>query len=1288
MSDQDGSPELLHPPLATRPSSESRELEITPRSSHEMGSAGDGRYLADTSLTTPSPSGTASQGQRHSRRINVRDDDRRRRGLNRTHKQRASGAFLLSDPIFNPPGQDSSASGSRKTRNSSEIHSRQKVTQHVQTAQRQRGPETVGGQGVGLGLGLGVPTEPAPKTENKQRRNHTRDATVVHVPKRDSLAGDTVVGSSPRTGMGTLDVESAQIVNMALNLSESRRLASRRNATTPTPPRLTPLPDSTTGGSLRQHLQQQRRVSRTISPKPDRTPRLGSSRIISPLQPGYETEASYKYQFSQSTLARAQKAKEYIELMAQYRRVLEFLPPLVPSRTTRSSTASPPESPNASVQLFKPPSDDVEFRIGRPYNPLQYIRNRKVRARERRAIDGEAQGFKDVVKVSDWVDEVAKWVATGQYRVPGNPTLPPYAIAEAVGGSISSPPSISSRSGATMGKARRPRVDWVIEPADVIADVYWLEQDGNKRLVEDRHWRRVFPQAPAPLRPLSREDAGPITSGPVTATPTTSNDSPATTAPAGNGTPNIQVPKTENEHIFTSARDRAHQKLRVLRGSHHRQNSSINGRDFLRIHRGSLSESSDTDSDRRRRGRTNTISSNGKDILAKQMEAILAREQQNAEGQTPLYDHEALRMKFASALATPEPERPDASRNHSRMGRNRRMETRSELSETEKLGYFKFKTRPSPPQPQTASRASLEVPPSNTRGRRYSFDYDTSQPNSPDLRAARDNTLVPAIGMDLSPTSSRPSSPSRNPLSRMKSHFRDRSRNRAVELSLSEAEDTGEVPAVSLEKLVDSPTTDKSVMTSPERKSSRSPLRKVISRSTDASQTSHRSTGSHKLRHEDGSSGLRGLFRGPRIDSVLRSGVSKVSDIIWRKDRDDDTSSTSSDDSDTEQVRGRPRSSQVQLVQPGQDASTRSGKTYLDVMPHFERTPEHSKSASGDQGGLKVPGSSPSSQPLSRRSSRFEMLKPPKLDVQAASPTSSPTPEPARGYENASDSDSHKSATSFPDGVRAADARLNAVLHQQQQVTQQHDNSRQFPITSQPWSITDRNGNPRPISSVVSRREAARLRARLLSTGIRAREMDRRAKEQRISPVIATTNVTADTTAPSQPFSWADLTTLCTDPVMKSQLSTCPITLTDLYPVAARVLGQSIQSSAQQWQLSSEQFTSETAPRLENRVEQLRGKLAGELTDLTRQAAEDADEAYTDLVTGQRLKVKRVQDFIDKMLRRRRRRFRWVRRAGWLAVEWALVGFMWYVWFVVMIARVLLAVFRGVVGVGRWLLWL
>ncbi|CRK36982.1 hypothetical protein BN1723_020611 [Verticillium longisporum] len=91
---------------------------------------------------------------------------------------------------------------------------------------------------------------------------------------------------------------------------------------------------------------------------------------------------------------------------------------------------------------------------------------------------------------------------------------------------------------------------------------------------------------------------------------------------------------------------------------------------------------------------------------------------------------------------------------------------------------------------------------------------------------------------------------------------------------------------------------------------------------------------------------------------------------------------------------------------------------------------------------------------------------------------------------------------------------------------------------------------------------------------------------------------------------------------------------------------------------------------------------------MTRAAADEADETSRDLAFGQRLKIKAVVDVIDKMLRRRRRRFRWVRRALWLGVEWGLVGIMWYVWFVVMILRVFVGFGKGVVGGVRWLLWL
>ena len=226
---------------------------------------------------------------------------------------------------------------------------------------------------------------------------------------------------------------------MALDLSESRRLASRRAVSGAVPPTLSPIPDSGgPGGALKQHLQQQRRTSRNISPRPDlaKSPRLSSAANVSssPIHASFDAsrDASIRYHFTPSTLARAQKAKEHLELMAQYRRVLDMVPPLKPSARVRpGSTTSQPASPYNLSKASTANSTDGSPQFGRPYNPLQYIRNRKVRARERKGVDGAAQGFSDVKKVTDWVDRVALHAATGQVALRDGPKLPSYPDAEA-----------------------------------------------------------------------------------------------------------------------------------------------------------------------------------------------------------------------------------------------------------------------------------------------------------------------------------------------------------------------------------------------------------------------------------------------------------------------------------------------------------------------------------------------------------------------------------------------------------------------------------------------------------------------------------------------------------------------------------------------------------------------------------------------------------------------------------------------------------------------------------------
>lgn len=1202
MTDQDASPPPnLHPQRAAR-------LSVSPYRD------ADTRDTAFLSTAGPSAADVEPRGQTARPHLANRNyAENRLSGVHRAHKHRSSGGFLLADPV----GRHNSTRRRDPDTYTPERWQRRSFDQQT-LIDAQHGQEPV--SGVASNGTQGPSGMPRPSALPEE------ESSATTVTNRSSLTGDTIVGSSPGASTTQLDVESAQIVNMALDLSAARRLASRRNVSQPTPPRLVPLPDNAHGGSLRYHLQQQRKISRTVSPKPDRSPRVGIGRVFTPLQPAFDPGTSYRYHCSTSTLARAQKAKEYLELMAQYRRVLELVLPLEPERTARPWTATPPVTPNGSGTVSRTTTNESEAKIGRPYNPLQYIRNRRVRALERRTIDGEEQGFADVMKVSEWVDDVAKWVATGQARQPGNPSLPPFTSAQAAELQASPPPANARAAAAT--KPKRPRVDWVIDPADMLADVHWLELDDNKRLVEDRHWRRVFPQGPEPPRPISRDEA------PRLRTPGSAKVSLEALTPGEKATPD-QPPKHEHEHVLVAARDRAQQKFRALKGSHHRHTSSFTNRDLLRLHRGSASESSDTDSDRRRRAKSGIPPNTVRSVLEKQMEEMIAREQREAELH-PLYDHEAKRMKFAPM--TPERD-PSASGHH-------RADSRAELSEAETKGLG---LRPHPPLPRSPpshmGRASLEVPTS----RRFSVDDDTSQPNSPNLRPTPDVGLVPALGMDLSPMSSRAGSPHRNPLTKVKSIFRERSKERNPDVH--HLGEDGVTTLSPQDPWAGAPETAGSGVSSPQRRPSRSPIGERI-----LGHRSHKSLSSAKLRGEDGGISFRSLLRGPRIDTVLRSGVSKVSDMIWRKDGDD-SSSTSSDDSEAES-RGRSRGPRHKRSRSAHDANT-----LLDpsVINNYE---------SSSQSQLQHP----SVRPISRRSSRFDLLKPPRIDVQNASPSTSPPPVQVR---NQGPVETDTESQVGPGDTRASSIRLDTALAPPHRST--------IPANRQ-WSIPDRSTTSG--STVVSKREIARLRALLLSAGIHAIEIDRRAKARKLlpSPTIAPTTTT--TTDPAPSLTWTEIAQLAPDGTTTHRLLTTPLSQTEAYPIAARTLAASIQSSTSHLHALSARFLADTAPALLHRVESLRTQVAHDLTDLAQSAIDAADEANHDLVVGQRLKVKSVLDAMDKMLRRRRRRFRWIRRVGWLVVEWVLVGCMWYVWFLVMIARVGLGVGKGVVRGVRWLLWL
>jgi hypothetical protein len=215
------------------------------------------------------------------------------------------------------------------------------------------------------------------------------------------------------------------------------------------------------------------------------------------------------------------------------------------------------------------------------------------------------------------------------------------------------------------------------------------------------------------------------------------------------------------------------------------------------------------------------------------------------------------------------------------------------------------------------------------------------------------------------------------------------------------------------------------------------------------------------------------------------------------------------------------------------------------------------------------------------------------------------------------------------------------------------------------WSISDQAVSV--AYGPTTKREVARVRALRLSSGIKAKEISRRA--------AALVDIRQEKPLYSElvPFAQQDVF-----PVPKSQE----------HILAGQILSDDIQLSARLWKESADAFCNSTVAELLSSIELLQSRVTANLTPKTRQAADEADEVSKDLVTSQTLNVKRISDKIERMVRTRRRRFRWLRRGGWVMVEWALVGVMWYVWFLVVLCRILLGIGHGLIGSLKWLFFL
>ncbi|KAJ2973719.1 hypothetical protein NQ176_g6446 [Zarea fungicola] len=1042
----------------------------------------------------------------------------------------------------------------------------------------------------------------------------------------------------------SVDADSTQIVNMALNLSESRRLVSRRNVSRAAPPKLLPLPDSATTNDLRQQLKQQRLSSRNISPRPGQSliPRQSSGLASSsPLHSSFHTvqDELHRYQFSASTLARAQKAKEQLELMAQYRKLLDVLPPLKPY--LRNLAVSPPGSPIGGTKGFTWSSTPTPVQLGRKYNPLQYIRNRKVRARERKIIDGEQQGFGEVDSVKAWVEKCEKNVALQQPEDDAECMVPYHAAEKPV-------MLLGGDSTSKAARSRRPRVDWFIEPCDIIADAYWIEQDQNMGLIEDRLWRRIFPSNSDLSRPMSRETEEPR-HGIAPFSPDTGNNFPSL-----RDVSTIQKHHNpDRSHHLTI--ERAKEKLHNIKDSNHWQMSEhLHGNIWPK--RESASEYSESDTElhnrtvREQKGGAGIKSAQPGDLLHSQMLEMIAKENRDKD----ISELAGVQHFVPPSMTSPERNvrSKPGSRLHSRRG------SFMDGSDNERRGTFERIHKKSP----STFRLGQQHTEEHTLRAPKSIDNDSSLPTSPELRPSRKATLE-SVTMELPAPWSRPGSPSRNQVTK---------HHQSPEARLGDNERS---PASHIQDIVEGVPQEFSDF-APSANADQSLTRNTSAPLAGDTIKGHNRMGSLRLRTEDPNSGLRGIFKGPRIDTVLRGSVSRLGDILRKKDGSSESQEIeTTDESDSEQARGRRRSSMNLSRRPSrrEKQKKQDSKHFLDIMPQFQHAP-----------GAVLENDIHKSESLaghgtqSNESLRANLLKPPAPGLRSPSMSASPAPKVAGRLGESDISDPESMRSRIPNGVRETDRRLNAMLVGESI----HPSDRHERTRSRQWSIVDQGGRQME-QSQLSRREMARMKTLVLSSGVKAMEINRRAKETH-NPFSANGNaVKLDPKLAA--IDWGSMRKLCPE---NKQLRDQEVPFEELYPLAARALATNIQVFGQRWKTAADRFTTVTGPELQRRVGGVRSRVGDDLEFATRSAVDEADEASRSLALDQPLRIKHVVDMIERMLRKRRRRLRWLRRGLWLSVEWLVVGFMWYVWFVVMILRIFLGIGQGVWNGIKWVLWL
>ncbi|KAL4820533.1 hypothetical protein BDW67DRAFT_96181 [Aspergillus spinulosporus] len=1003
-----------------------------------------------------------------------------------------------------------------------------------------------------------------------------RDASISE-PHGKSAAHHTGSRAESRNDPAALglDKDSLQIVNLALNLSESRRKGNLGYHASNQVPRgsWAPSGDSraSAAGSIPSH-DSYPGINATQSRGDDRVKSVNlpmsmlTNDVLNSL-PKSATSEPMPQGFSAGTLARAANARRHFELRHEYLRLLPSLPPLK-SHSSNSTTGSPRVNCHQSH---------------RAYNPLQAIRNRKVRFRERCPIDPEAEGWNDVEKVHNWVDSVEAAYSHKARNSLECLKLPPFKGRNSEGGlgrgvndidpSTASPPSSLRRISRTGSiKSRRPRSDWLIYPDELLADAAWAETAQNKSKLTDKDGNILYPNPSSFLV---------------------------------NDVPQEQI---QERGSLNNGRPSSHTSH-----SDARQSQSFDPKEFDRGRQSHRFRTS-------RRSSSVSVEDTGP---KRRMFKIRSRSSSSSSADEKPYGGSLL-----SNIRSP----------------------KRSVSPLKRKGMV-----------WNEKRGSVSSVPSADD--RYG-PLSLGRMGIHGTNTGMDIGYFPSIASNLSPPSSRSSSPAKRGFTRGTGSRRAHSRSSNHRKG---AEDDSSVDFEAMRK--DSlPLTNGSAQIDDELP--------PLPTKGSTNHTESRRTNPHERKdsvpHE---SKLRGIFKGPgKIAGKVGNEVSKMGEFILKKDSGGHSRQSSfaiSDDSESE------------------DEETKSEKLAIPraILRHL--------STFSDDLGRSTPRNSDKSLTKNQSQTPPTIVEPRQQrdEVDVVSPNARLLGLQGDAGSSIDHQDSKPSGHSMKRGPRIL--QFGPEIHTVRNEIRKgriKDDSVPFsiarpPITglakaqptpmtsshsvrptltgqSRSWSISDRSVSVSIESGVPSKQEIERTRALLLSSGIKAREISRRAEEaRRPPPEFLQRSFGLDSATP-------------------------PIPRIYEHEVASQRLLKRIEASHKSFESSMDQIPKAAFSPLKTKLSALEDLVDKSLNTRVRVAAEEAENLSMQLNTTSTLAVKQLSDTLDHGLRKRHRRLRWLRRTGFVMLEWALIGLLWWVWLIVVAFKLLRKLFHGLASGVRWILWL